>query len=134
MKMLQFGFFEDNNEYLPRTYTTDNCVVYPASHDSDCVRTWVKELSGDVKRRFTRECPHVKGQSRAYDLIELALASRGNLTVVPIQDYLELTNAEGRMNTPAIAEGNWNYRLSKRYNTEKLRTKIRALLEKTGRI
>ena len=134
MKMLQFGFFEDNNEYLPRTYTTDNCVVYPASHDSDCVRTWVKELSGDVKRRFNRECPHVKGQSRAYDLIELALASRGNLTVVPIQDYLELTNAEGRMNTPAIAEGNWNYRLSKRYNTEKLRTKIRALLEKTGRI
>ena len=134
MKMLQFGFFDDDSEYLPRTYTTDNCVVYPASHDSDCVRTWVKELSGDAKLRFNKECPHVKGQSRAYDLIELSLASRGNLTVVPIQDYLGLTNTEGRMNTPAIAEGNWNYRLSKRYNTEKLRTKIRALLEKTGRI
>ena len=134
MKMLQFAFFDDDSEYLPRTYTTENCVVYPATHDSDCVRSWCKELSGDAKKRFARECPRNKEQSRGYDLMELALKSRGNLVVVPMQDYLELTNAEGRMNTPSVAAGNWNWRLSKRYRTERLTSKINSLLAKTKRV
>ena len=134
MKMLQFAFFDENNEYLPRTYTTENCVVYPATHDSDCIKSWCLTLTGDAKLRFKRECPHVKGQSRTYDLIELSLASIGNLVVVPMQDYLELTNAEGRMNTPSVADGNWNWRLSKRYRTEKLLKNINGLLVKTKRV
>ena len=134
MKMLQFAFFDDDNEYLPRTYTTENCVVYPATHDSDCIRSWCKELSGEPRRRFNRECPRVKGQSRTYDLIELSMGSCGNLVVVPMQDYLELTNAEGRMNTPSVAQGNWSWRLSKRYRTEKLTNKIRSILTKTKRV
>ena len=133
MKMLQFAFFDDDSEYLPRTYTTENCVVYPGSHDADCVRSWCKNLTGDAKRRFARECPHTDGQSRAYDLIELALRSRGNLVVVPMQDYLELTNEQGRMNTPAVADGNWNWRLSKRYRTKALTEKIAEIIKRTKR-
>ena len=134
MKLLQFAFFDDDSEYLPRTYTTDNCVVYPGSHDSDCVKSWCKSLEGDLRKRFNKECPHVQGQSRTYDLIELCLKSRGNLVVVPMQDYLELSNKEGRMNTPSVSEGNWNWRLKKSYDTEKLRGKINNILEKTKRI
>ena len=133
MKMLQFAFFEDNNEYLPRMYKTENCVVYPGTHDSDCVKSWCKELTGDVKARFNRECPRNKEQSRGYDLIELALASCGNLVIVAMQDYLELGNAEGRMNTPSVANGNWSWRLKKRYRTDKLTEKISTLLKKTKR-
>ena len=134
MKLLQFAFFDDNSEYLPRTYTTDNCVVYPGSHDSDCVRSWCQSLEGDVKKRFNKECPRNKEQSRTYDLIELSLRSRGNLVVVPMQDYLELKNEEGRMNTPSVAEGNWNWRLKKSYRSEKLTNKINTLLTKSKRI
>ena len=36
MKILQFAFGNDDNEYLPRLYKTNNCVVYTGSHDSDC--------------------------------------------------------------------------------------------------
>ena len=50
-----------------------------------------------------------------------------------MQDYLELTNEEGRMNTPAVAEGNWNWRISKRYRTKALIGKIRELTERGGR-
>ncbi len=133
MKMLQFGFFNEDNEYLPRMYTTDNCVAYPGSHDADCVRSWCASLTGEAKKRFNRECPHRKGQSRTYDLIELSLSSRAVLAVVPMQDYLELKNSEGRMNTPSVSEGNWTYRLCPRYNTERLKTKIRELNERTKR-
>lgn len=133
MKMLQFAFFEDDNEYLPRMYTTANCVAYPGSHDADCVKTWCENLTGETLERFDKECPHRVGQSRTADLIEFSLASIANLAVVPIQDYLELTNDEGRMNTPAVAEGNWSWRLNARYGTQALKDKIKDMNKRTKR-
>lgn len=59
--------------------------------------------------------------------------SIANLAMVPMQDYLELSNQEGRMNTPATAEGNWGWRLRPRYETEKLREKMLSLVIRTGR-
>jgi len=133
MKMLHFAFNDDDNEYLPRMYTTKNCVVYASSHDSDCTVSWIKNLSDDAKKRFDRECPHRKGQSRTYDLIEYAFNSIANLAVVPMQDYLLLNNEEGRMNTPSTASGNWTWRISPRYNTAKLREAMLSLAKRTKR-
>ncbi len=133
MKMLHFAFYDEDSENLPATYTTKNCVVYSASHDSDCTCTWLKNISGEAKRRFDRECPRDKGQSRCYDLIEFAFRSIANLAMVPMQDYLMLKNEEGRMNEPATAEGNWGWRLSPRYNTASLRSRILELAVKTKR-
>lgn len=133
MKMLHFAFYDRDSENLPRVYTTDNCVVYSASHDSDCTYTWHKNLRGTARRRFNKECPRNKGQSRTYDLIEFAFRSRANLAMVPIQDYLVLSNEEGRMNIPATAVGNWAWRISPRYNTPKLRAKIQDVTTRTGR-
>jgi 4-alpha-glucanotransferase len=108
-------------------------VAYPGSHDADCEKTWCKNISGDARKRFNRECPHKKGQSRTYDLLEFALNSSANLTVVPMQDYLELTNEEGRMNIPSVAEGNWTWRLSPRYRTDKFVKKVKNITERTNR-
>ena len=134
MKMLHFAFSDEDSEYLPRMYETKNCVVYASSHDSDCTYTWQKELSGEARIRFDKECPSNNEQSRVYDLIEFAFNSIANLAVVPMQDYLELSNAEGRMNTPATAEGNWGWRMNPRYDTEKLREKMIGLATRTKRI
>ena len=134
MKMLQFAFYDDNSEYLPRTYAHANCVAYPGSHDADCVKTWCRNIEGPALVRFNRECPRNKDQSRGYDLIELAMQSPANLTVVPMQDYLELTNSEGRMNTPAVAEGNWTWRISPRYRTQKLVEKVRSMTIRAKRV
>jgi len=133
MKMLHFAFYDPDSENLPRMYTTKNCVVYSASHDSDCTYTWQKGICGEARRRFNRECPRNKQQSRTYDLIEFAMNSIANLAMVPMQDYLELSNAEGRMNIPATSEGNWGWRLRPRYDTPKLREKMLTLVTRTGR-
>ena len=133
MKMLHFAFYDRNSENLPRMYESDNCVVYSASHDSDCSYTWCKNLSGTARRRFNRECPRHKGQHRVYDLIRMAFESRANLAMVPLQDYLMLSNEEGRMNEPSTAAGNWTWRVSPRYNTPKLRAKILSVTQVTNR-
>ncbi len=133
MKLLQFAFNEDNNEYLPRMYDTDNCIVYTGSHDSDCTRSWIKSLDGDALRRFNKECPHKKGDSRVYDLIRSAMQSRAVLCITPMQDILELTDDEGRMNFPSKADGNWTWRMSRNYASGKLTEKLRTLTDSTHR-
>ena len=88
------------------------------------VRTSIKRLEKERAR---------KTQSRTYDLIYLALSSSANLAVIPLQDYMELTNEQGRINTPAKAEGNWDYRLSPAYNKGKLKDKIKEITHATKR-
>ena len=133
MKMLHFAFYDPDSENLPRMYESRNCVVYSASHDSDCSYTWHRNLRGAARRRFNKECPRNKEQHRVYDLIEFAFRSKANLAMVPMQDYLLLSNAEGRMNEPATATGNWAWRLKPGYNREKLRNQILALTVRTKR-
>ncbi len=130
MKVLQFAFYGEDNEYLPRMYKTDNCVVYSGSHDADCTASWCKSLKGAAKKRFLRECPAEEGQTPTEAVIALAMSSRANLCIIPMQDYLELTNAKGRMNTPSIAEGNWQWRVPDGYATEELKAKITNMTRK----
>ncbi len=134
MKMLHFAFYDKDSEYLPRMYANDNCIAYASSHDSDCTKTWYSRLSGEALLRFKRECPRRKGQTPVEAVIEYAMTSPANLAMACMQDYLELTNEEGRMNTPATAEGNWSWRIKKNYNTPKLREKIRFITSVGGRL
>ena len=127
MKVLQFAFSNDDNEYLPRMYTSDNCVSYTGSHDSECTKSWYASLSKEEKKRFSRECKRACGQNATDALITLIMKSRANLVVIPMQDYLLLTNEEGRMNTPSVASGNWQWRLKKNYFRKTLTDKIYAL-------
>lgn len=133
MKVLQFAFDTDESEYLPRNFETENCVVYTASHDSSCSASFLNGLTHEAKRRFLRECPHRKGQNRVYDLIEFALRSPATLSIIPMQDYLCLPDAVGRMNTPSTSQGNWTFRLSPRYNTAVLREKILGMAKRCKR-
>ena len=133
MKILQFAFYDEDAEYLPRMYKSSNCVVYTGSHDADCSNTWIKNISGDALTRFKKECLGITTYKGVYAMIYLALSSKANLSIIPIQDYLNLTNEEGRMNTPSIAYGNWTYRLSNRYATNKLKEKIKEITIKTNR-
>lgn len=133
MKMLHFAFYDPDSENLPRMYESRNCVVYSASHDSDCSYTWQKNISGEARRRFNIECPRNKAQHRVYDLIEFAFRSKANLAMVPMQDYLLLSNEKGRMNEPATATGNWNWRMSKRYDSQKLRAAVLDIAVRTKR-
>lgn len=124
MKVLQFAFYSDDSEYLPRMFETDNCIVYSSTHDSDCTKSWYSSLDAKSRARFASECPRKKGQSATSAVISLALNSRAELAIIPIQDYLELSNEQGRINIPSKQSGNWTWRLSPRYNTARLREKI----------
>lgn len=125
MKILQFAFFDEDSEYLPRLYANKDYVVYTGSHDADCTRTWTENLVGDTLKRFKRECSHIKGLTPTYKMIKLAFDSIAELAVIPLQDWLLLGNEEGRMNTPSVAQGNWVWRASSDYASKKLISTIK---------
>ena len=125
MKILQFAFFDEDSEYLPRLYANKDYVVYTGSHDADCTRTWTENLVGDTLKRFKRECSHIKGLNPTYKMIKLAFESIAELAVIPLQDWLLLGNEEGRMNTPSVAQGNWVWRAQPDYASKKLISTIK---------
>ena len=127
MKVIQFAFYDEDNEYLPRMYETDNCVVYTATHDSDTTPTWYEELDEETRERFAVECPAAEGESPTDAAIALAMTSRANLAVITMQDYLGISSEEGRMNIPSVASGNWTWRVSPNYATHALVDHIREL-------
>ncbi len=133
MKVIQFAFYDKDNEYLPRMYDTENCVVYTSSHDSDCTRSWFKSLDKQARTRFGKEY-HIRGkQTPTSACIDMAMKSIANLCIITMQDYLELENDEGRMNVPSKPDGNWTWRISREQLTKKLESKIKLFAERSGR-
>jgi 4-alpha-glucanotransferase len=59
-------------------------------------------------------------------------ASVAQMAVVPAQDLLEL-GSEARMNTPAVAAGNWSWRAPEGAWTAELAARLAALVEVTDR-
>jgi 4-alpha-glucanotransferase len=80
--------------------------VYTSTHDTDT-------LLGHFPDR------------EPWELIELALSSRASLSMIPLQDVLEL-GSEARMNTPGEAEGNWAWRLQPGQLTDAHAARLRA--------
>ena len=133
MKVLQFAFSEDDSMYLPKNYESENCVVYTGTHDSDTTLGWLKTLNTEEKARFYSLCPKRGIRSDVYALISLALSSKANLSIIPLQDYLEL-DGSSRMNTPAVSEKNWAWRVPNGVFTTSLISKIRRVNKKYNRI
>ena len=133
MKVLQFAFTDSTNEYLPKNYKSENCVVYTGTHDSMPTKAWYESLDDKTKKVFERECPCRFSQTPTNALVSLALGSNANLAIIPLQDYMEL-GEESRINMPSTAQGNWTWRVSGRYATSALKTKILQLTAKANRL
>src|SRR5262249_15508591 len=107
MKVLQFGFGEDDSEHLPHRHTT-NSVVYTGTHDNDTTRGWFTSLSEEERRRVL-DYLGGDGSEIEWDMIRAAYESVANTAIVPLQDVFG-SGSEARMNMPAVAEGNWAWR------------------------
>jgi 4-alpha-glucanotransferase len=124
MKVLQFAFDDDPaNSHLPHNYTTTNCIVYTGTHDNDTTVGWFLSHQLNARQRETikkmvnRELHDNSPIHR--DLIHLAQSSIAMLTIFPLQDVLGFGN-DCRMNSPGVAHGNWKWRCSNEFLTEKV--------------
>ena len=119
MKVLEFAFDDDkDNMYLPHNYIK-NCVVYTGTHDNMPLRAWFHSLTQE-KKHLVREYIMLENDDKICDqMIRVALGSVSDLVIIPIQDYLGF-GIESRINTPSTINGNWTYRIEKKYLSSEL--------------
>lgn len=131
MNILQFAFDgSETNPYLPSNYE-ENCIAYTGTHDNDTTRGWFQKLS---TKEQTQICQTLKCRQSeiCFAMINAILASKGDITIIPLQDWLEL-GSEARMNTPGTDVGNWQWRLLKnQFNIEVVK-KIKETTKVFGR-
>ncbi|QFY90219.2 4-alpha-glucanotransferase [Magnetovirga frankeli] len=132
MKILQFAFSGDaDNPYLP--YNHERCsVVYTGTHDNDTTLGWYADLSDGEREHVNHYLGHPQ-EPMPWPLIRLALGSRSQLAIIPMQDLLALAG-EHRMNTPGTTEGNWHWSFTWEQIPEDLGQRLHGLLGLYGRI
>jgi 4-alpha-glucanotransferase len=130
MKVLQFAYYEDDSTHHPRHHA-EPYVVYTGTHDNDTTAGWFATLPEDARARVLRDLDG-DGSDVAWRLIAAAYASPAEVAVVPMQDVLGL-GSEARMNTPAKARGNWDWRMHEAPGP-RAAARLLALAESTGRV
>lgn len=134
MRVLIFAFNgSQSNPHLPDNYT-QNTVVYTGTHDTNTVKGWfVEETTTKIKQQISSYIGRqVSKDNISIELIKLALSSRANLSIIPLQDVLGL-GAEARMNHPAKQTGNWVWRVTSQQLTSKKLEKIGELTTEFNR-
>jgi len=108
MKILQFAFGGmDDNPYLPQNIDEDS-VVYTGTHDNDTSLGWYQQLDEQSKGHLHAVLGN-QAPKMPQALIQLALETKANITIIPMQDILGL-DASHRMNIPGTMGGNWQWR------------------------
>jgi 4-alpha-glucanotransferase len=137
MRILQFGFSGDprENPHVPHNHVPCS-VVYTGTHDNTTTRDWFQnELSLPERDRVGRYlgCPGLGEDEIASRLSMAALSSCARTCILPVQDILNLA-AEGRMNMPSLAQGNWTWRMMPGDLQPALAAGLRTLVEMYGRL
>lgn len=114
MRVLQFGFLEDqDNIHIPHNYV-NNCVAYTGTHDNNTLLGYVWELDGYKRKRLLDYIGYKDScWDNCYDeILRTMLSSAAGLVIFPIQDILKF-GSDTRLNTPGKAENNWRYRITR---------------------
>jgi 4-alpha-glucanotransferase len=127
MRILQFGFSDGTNPYLPHNFER-RTVVYTGTHDNDTTVGWFHALPEAERDYLHRYLPQASAETIAWDLIRLAWASVADYALAPLQDLFSLPT-EARMNMPGKAEGNWRWRYRAEMLTGELLDRLAELTE-----
>ncbi|HEV2133700.1 MAG TPA: 4-alpha-glucanotransferase [Terracidiphilus sp.] len=131
MKVVQFGFGDKGAHiHLPHRMEPAT-VAYTGTHDNDTTQGWWRTASEAEHRAAEAYVGPVHDQP-VWPLIRAVAASPAQVAIFPAQDLLEL-GSEARMNTPAVANGNWSWRATADCWTDELADRLAALAEVTDR-
>ncbi len=136
MSILQFAFdaFADN-PHKPENIGHDR-VVYTGTHDNDTCVGWFQSLDEETRNYVRQRCELEQTADAAQvcdRLIQIALQSRAQLAVIPLQDFLHL-GSEARINIPGTVDGNWQWRFQWQQIPANLATQLRQKISHSKRL
>jgi 4-alpha-glucanotransferase len=131
MRVLQFGFGDaESRVHLPHRFVPD-VVSYTGTHDNDTTLGWWQKATASQRAALETYVGPV-GMTPVWALMRASATSVSEMAVVPAQDLLAL-GSEARMNTPAVAAGNWSWRAPEGCWTVDISQGLADLVEMTDR-
>ena len=125
MKVLQFMDDIPQGEGHPEQHW----VAYTGTHDNETLLQRYRTMKGLTQH----ERPANDNEARYVEsMLDSLYKSPYRWALAPLQDLLGL-GAEGRMNTPATAEGNWGWRVEGSSMDESLVDRLKSLTKSGGR-
>ena len=115
-----------------RTASSPDTVAYTGTHDNDTTHGWWQTLPATAERTAVEAYLGPVAEAPVWPLIRAAESSVAELAIVPAQDLLDL-GSEARMNTPAVAQGNWSWRVPEAAFTPALAARLAAIADVTDR-
>ena len=133
MKVLEFAFdAREPSNYLPHRYDR-HCVCYVGTHDNETVMQWRGQADKNDVTMARKYLGLNEAEGFNWGMIRGGMSSVADTFVVQMQDCLGL-GAEGRMNTPGTAKGNWRWRLLRGEASPALAKKLGQYVRMYGRI
>ena len=133
MKVLQFAFdTREDGDYLPHNYTKQS-VCYTGTHDNNTILGWIKEAPQEAVAHAKDYLSVDTDEQLVTAMIRAALSSVSSLCVLMMPDLLFMDKA-GRINTPSVLGGNWEWRIKKEQISDDLADKIYGLTKLYGRV
>lgn len=134
MRVFQFGFLSAGDSLHKPHHYPKHSVCYTGTHDNNTLLGYLWELQDHLRREMLIYCGH-EGDwgSGCKSVIRTLFASHADLAMLPIQDLL-FYGADTRLNTPGRAEGNWQFRLTKKQLDSIDKQYFRILNERYARI
>jgi 4-alpha-glucanotransferase len=134
MKILQFGFWGDNNTHAPENIN-ENSIAYTGTHDNNTFVGFldeVKQNKGDelknIESFFNKSIDDIQTE----DFIKALAKTKANTVIYPLQDLFGL-GEEARFNIPGTEHGNWNWIIPSNLKLEDGFNLLKEVTISTGR-
>ena len=134
MKVLEFAFYSaEPLDYAPHNHVR-NAVCYIGTHDNVTARQWFEEID-DVTLEYASSYMALnREEGQVWGMIRTAMSSVCDLSILQLQDCLEL-GSEARMNSPGLlTDANWTWRVKPGYDRQELAEKLYGLTRRYGRL
>lgn len=132
MHIFEFELADGKNPPIKKGFS-ENSITYSGTHDNQTILSFYHEANDVYKKCIDKLCK-IKFTDRAeLKIIEYCMMQKSNMCIIPLQDYLGLTDSEGRMNVPSTAMGNWSYMAKKTDFSDELSKYMLKLAIKSNR-
>ena len=113
MHIFQFELGDGKKNIPLKKGFKNNNIFYTGTHDNQTILSYYVNLDTKYKNIVDKECKIGFYDKPNLKIIEFAFNQNCDYVIIPIQDYLGLTDDIGRMNTPGTSIGNWQFRCLK---------------------
>ena len=136
MRILQYAFSigQLTNPHYIKNHPKLS-VVYTGTHDHNTLMGWFENELGEKQKRAILKAIDAKPNEKNihWKLIELAMTSKANLSIIPMQDIMGL-DEKARMNIPGTIDNNWNWQITAGQVRGTMAKKLRQAAKRTNRV